>query len=52
VRWQARLLPRSALRPLRTGLQHALDVFGWMDVAAHRISGALRRKAGQPGSAS
>ncbi|HEY2126896.1 MAG TPA: DUF3488 and transglutaminase-like domain-containing protein [Streptosporangiaceae bacterium] len=43
VRWQARLLPRSALRPLRTGLQHALDVFGWMDVAAHRISGMVRR---------
>ena len=43
VRWQARLLPRSALRPLRTGLQHALDVFGWMDVAAHRISGVVRR---------
>ena len=40
VRWQARLLPLSALRPVRIGLQHTLDVFGWMDIAAHRISSA------------
>jgi hypothetical protein len=51
VRWRARLLPPSALLPVRTGLQHALDVFGWMDVAAHRISGMVRRAGGQPGKA-
>lgn len=48
VRWRARLLPPSALLPVRTGLQHALDVFGWMDIAAHRISSMVRRAGGQP----
>jgi Domain of unknown function (DUF4129) len=47
VRWQARLLPPSALLPVRTGLQHTLDVFGWMDIAAHRITGIVRRAGGQ-----
>jgi TgpA N-terminal domain/Transglutaminase-like superfamily/Domain of unknown function (DUF4129) len=51
VRWQARLLPPSALRPARTALQHALDVFGWMDIAAHRLSGMVRRTGGEPGKA-
>ncbi|MGP7996988.1 MAG: transglutaminaseTgpA domain-containing protein [Streptosporangiaceae bacterium] len=51
VRWRARLLPPSALVPVRIGLQHALDVFGWMDVAAHRVGAALRRRFGQPGRA-
>jgi hypothetical protein len=43
VRWQARLLPPSALLPVRTAVQHALDIFGWMDIAAHRLSLRLRR---------
>ncbi|HTT52932.1 MAG TPA: DUF3488 and transglutaminase-like domain-containing protein [Streptosporangiaceae bacterium] len=51
VRWRARLLPPSALVPVRTGLQHTLDVFGWMDVAAHRVGSVLRRRLGQPGRA-
>ena len=48
VRWRARLLPPSALPPVRTGLQHAMDVFGWMDIAAHRLSRMVRRAGGQP----
>ena len=31
VRWRARLLPASALRPMRAGLQQLMDVFGWLD---------------------
>jgi hypothetical protein len=31
ARWQARLLPASTLAPAGVALQHALDVFGWMD---------------------
>ncbi|HTS98432.1 MAG TPA: DUF3488 and transglutaminase-like domain-containing protein [Streptosporangiaceae bacterium] len=38
-RWRARLLPASTLGPLRSGLQHALDVFGWMDAAGQRFRG-------------
>ncbi len=51
VRWQARLLPPSALLPVRTGLQHTLDVFGWMDIATHRLSRMLRRTGGQTSKA-
>ena len=47
VRWRARLLPPSALLPVRTALQHALDVFGWMDIATHRVSALVRRAGGQ-----
>ncbi len=43
VRWRARLLPPSSLRPARAGVQHALDVFSWMDVAAHRTGAWSRR---------
>jgi hypothetical protein len=42
VRWRARLLPPSSLQPARAGVQHALDVFSWMDLAAHR-TGAWSR---------
>jgi hypothetical protein len=51
VRWRARLLPPSSLRPARAGLQHALDVFSWMDVAAHRTGAWSRRGPHQPGEA-
>ena len=37
----ARRRPHCA--PARTALQHAMDVFGWMDVAAHRLSAIVRR---------
>ena len=43
VRWRARLLPPSSLRPARAAVQHALDVFGWIDVAAHRTGAWSRR---------
>jgi hypothetical protein len=42
-RWQARLLPPSSLLPVRAAVQHGLDVFGWMDVAAHRTGAWSRR---------
>lgn len=37
TRWRARLLPPSTLRPIRPGVQHALDVFGWMDAAGLKL---------------
>jgi transglutaminase-like putative cysteine protease len=44
VRWRALLMPRSTLRPVRSMLQHALDVFGWMDIAGLRLRGAIRQR--------
>jgi transglutaminase-like putative cysteine protease len=38
-RWRARMMPASMLAPLRTVLQHALDVFGWMEAAGQRFRG-------------
>jgi transglutaminase-like putative cysteine protease len=47
VRWRARLMPASMLAPVRPALQHALDVFGWMDAAGFRFrGGAFRGGAG------
>ena len=43
ARWRARLVPPSSLRPMRAAVQHTLDVFGWMDVAAHRTGAWSRR---------
>jgi transglutaminase-like putative cysteine protease len=48
-RWRARLVPASMLTPIRPALQHALDVFGWMDAAglrfrAHAFGGAVRQQ--------
>jgi transglutaminase-like putative cysteine protease len=43
VRCAAIALPASALAPARTAMTHALDVFGWMDVA----SSGLRQHSGQ-----
>jgi transglutaminase-like putative cysteine protease len=45
ARWYARLLPPSALAPARAALQHALDVFGWMDMVTLR-----RRRRERQGS--
>jgi transglutaminase-like putative cysteine protease len=42
-RWRARLLPASVLAPVRPALQHALDVFGWMDAARLRFRGGRLR---------
>ena len=47
ARWRARLVPPSSLRPVRTAMQHALDVFSWMDLAAHR-TGAWSRRGPRP----
>jgi hypothetical protein len=38
-RWRARLVPTSMLTPIRPALQHALDVFGWMDAAGLKFRG-------------
>ncbi|MGE5137747.1 MAG: DUF3488 and DUF4129 domain-containing transglutaminase family protein [Gemmatimonadota bacterium] len=54
ARWQARLVPASALAPYRAGLQQALDVFGWLDrltaragrLAAWELPAGARRRAG------
>jgi len=43
VRWRARLLPPASLQPARAAVQHALDVFSWIDVAAHRTGSWSRR---------
>jgi hypothetical protein len=43
ARCAAIALPASALAPARTAMTHALDVFGWMDVA----SSGLRQRNGQ-----
>jgi transglutaminase-like putative cysteine protease len=45
VRWRSRLLPPSTLAPIRAGLQHSLDLFGWLDAAARQVR---RRLARQP----
>ncbi len=42
-RWRARLWPPSSLRPVRAALQHGLDVFSWLDLAAHRTATWSRR---------
>jgi hypothetical protein len=33
ARWSARIAPASVLAPARAALRHALDVFGWLDLA-------------------
>ena len=43
--------PACCRRPRSPGahrLQHAMDIFGWMDIAAHRLSRLVRRAGGQP----
>ncbi len=47
-RWRARLVPPSSLRPVRSAALHGLDVFSWMDLAAHR-TGAWSRRGPQAG---
>jgi transglutaminase-like putative cysteine protease len=37
TRWRARVMPASMLAPIRPALQHALDVFGWMDAVGLRL---------------
>jgi transglutaminase-like putative cysteine protease len=42
TRWRARLLPPSTLAPVRTGWQHVLDVFGWLDAVRLRLRSPRR----------
>ena len=44
TRWRARLFPASTIALIRTGLQNALDVFGWMDAAGMRLRNSIRRQ--------
>jgi transglutaminase-like putative cysteine protease len=44
ARFRATLLPRSTLDPVRDLLAHALDVFGWMDVAGLRLRSTIRHQ--------
>jgi hypothetical protein len=37
ARVAALLMPASALAPIRSALQHALDIFGWLDMIAPRL---------------
>jgi transglutaminase-like putative cysteine protease len=50
ARWQARMAPPSVLAPARAGLRHALDVFGWIELATTRARahGPARRRAPHP----
>ncbi len=43
ARWRARLLPSSAAERMRQSLSHALDVFGWLEVASARVRGRVAR---------
>ncbi len=42
ARWRARIFPASKLSALRQSSGHALDIFGWIEVATSRLSGHLR----------
>ena len=44
TRWRARLFPASTIASIRTGLQNALDVFGWMDAAGMWLRNSIRRQ--------
>jgi hypothetical protein len=44
TRWRARLLPASTIALIWSGLQQALDVFGWMEAAGLRLRGTIRRQ--------
>ena len=43
ARWRARLLPASAVDRTRLALSHALDLFGWLEVATGRVRRRLDR---------
>ena len=44
ARWRARLVPASTLRPVRAGIQHSLDVFGWLDAAGQKVRSQVGRE--------
>lgn len=43
ARWRARLLPRSSIERISHTLAHALDAFGWLEVAITRLTARLPR---------
>jgi hypothetical protein len=47
ARWSARIAPSSVLAPARAGLRHALDVFGWIELATTKARAHIpfRRRA-------
>ena len=51
ARLSAVVAPPSALIPLRTTLAHALDVFGWMELATTRVRRRLAPRDGKPAPA-
>ena len=42
ARWRARVFPASKLSALRRSARHALDVFGWIEIAISWLPGHLR----------
>ena len=44
ARWSARIVPSSALAPLPAGLQHLLNVAGWVDPATTRARNRSPRR--------
>ena len=52
ARWSARIIPSSALAPLRAGLQHLFDVPGWVDLATPKARNrSLRREKAEQAAA-
>ena len=52
TRWRARIFPASKLSALRHTSGHALDVFGWIEVATSWLAAHLRPGRREAGSAS
>jgi transglutaminase-like putative cysteine protease len=52
TRWRARIFPPSKLSALRQTSGHALDVFGWIEVATSWLSAHLRPGEREAGSTS
>jgi transglutaminase-like putative cysteine protease len=47
-RLAAWVMPTSALVPARAGLQHVLDVFGWMELATSKLIGRTLPRRNKP----
>jgi hypothetical protein len=50
ARWSARIAPSSVLAPARAGLRHALDVFGWMELATTKARAHIPFRRQAPGT--
>ena len=51
ARWRARLLPPSSAGRLRQMAAHALDVFGWLEIAVTRLTTRVTRARTRAGQA-